>query len=93
MSFSGNVGKLMIENDSGLSEIIKHAFGGIDQMISGKKFYQNVRSCRMLIEELLRRHTSDVTNNLVWGYFCMASPLADGQNVKVERLFVESFYI
>ena len=42
MSFSGSVGKLMM--DSGLSDILKHAFGGVDKMLSGKKFPQNVRT-------------------------------------------------
>ena len=53
MSVSGRVGKLMV--DSGLSDILKHAFGGIDKMLSGKKF-QNLRAFMMLTEELLRKH-------------------------------------
>jgi hypothetical protein len=58
MSFSGSVGKLMM--DSGLSEILKHAFGGVDKMLSGRKFIQNLRAFRMLTEELLRKHMGDV---------------------------------
>ena len=58
MSFSGSVGKLMM--DSGLSDILKHAFGGVDKMLSGKKFPQNVGAFRILTEELLRKHMSDV---------------------------------
>ena len=39
--------------DSGLSDILKHAFGG-------KKIPQNVRAFRMLTEELLHKHMGDV---------------------------------
>ena len=46
--------------DSGLSEILKDAFGGVDKMLSGMKFPQNVRAFRMLIEELLLKHMSGV---------------------------------
>ena len=42
MSFSGSADKLMV--DSSLSDILKHAFGGIDKMLSGKKFTQNARA-------------------------------------------------
>lgn len=52
MSFCGGIGKLMI--DSGLADILKCAFGGVDKMLSGKKFPQNVRAFRLLTEELLR---------------------------------------
>ena len=40
--------------DTGIVEILKDAFGGVLKMLSGKKFPQNVRSLRMLVEELLR---------------------------------------
>ena len=59
--FSGCVGKLMI--DSGQSEILKHAFGSVKKMLSGKKFPQNVRAFTMLTEELLRKRMSDVETN------------------------------
>ena len=58
MSFCGSVGKLMI--DSGLTEILKHAFGGIEKMLSGKKYPQNVGAFRLLTEELLRPHITGV---------------------------------
>jgi hypothetical protein len=56
MSFSGSVGKLMMD----IGEILKHAFGGVDKILSGRKFIQNVRAFRMLTEELLRKHMGDV---------------------------------
>ena len=37
--------------DSGLTKILKHAFGGVEKMLSGK-----VRAFRLLNEELLRPH-------------------------------------
>ena len=46
--------------DSGLSEILKHAFSGVEKMLSGKKYQQNVRAFRLLTEELLRKHIADV---------------------------------
>ena len=58
MSFSSSVGKPMM--NSGLSDILKHAFGGIHKMLSGKMFPQNVRVFRMLTEELIHKHTGDV---------------------------------
>ena len=58
MNFSSSVDKLIV--DSGLSDILKHTFGGIDKMLSGKMFPQNVRVFSMLTEERLRKHISDV---------------------------------
>ena len=64
MSFIGSVDNLMV--DSGLSDILKHAFGGIDKMLSGKKFYQNMRAFSMLSEERLHQHMSDVETLRSW---------------------------
>ena len=62
MSFVGAVGSLMSE--SGLYEIMNVAFSGIAKMLSGKKFPQNVRAFRLVVEELLRNiiHDSKVTS-------------------------------
>ena len=49
MSYCGSLGKLMM--DSGLTEILKHAFGGVEKMLSGKKYPQNVRAFRLLTDE------------------------------------------
>ena len=46
--------------DSGLSEFHKHVFGGIDTMLSDKKFPQNVIIFSMLTEERQHEHMSDV---------------------------------
>ena len=52
MSYCGCIGTLMA--DIGIAEILSVAFGGVLKMLSGKKFPQNVRALRMLVEELLR---------------------------------------
>ena len=51
MSFVGCIGKLM--TNSGLEEIMKHAFGGVAKMLIGKKYPQNCRALRLVLEELL----------------------------------------
>ena len=52
MSFVGAVGTLM--TDTGLEPIMNVAFGGVTKMLIGKKYPQNVRALRMVVEELLR---------------------------------------
>ena len=51
MSFIGAVGTLM--GNTGLSEIMQTAFGGVPKMLTGKRFPQNMRALRMVVEELL----------------------------------------
>ena len=50
MSLFGAVGTLM--SNTGLTEIMQTTFGGVPKMLSGKKFPQNVRALRMVVEEL-----------------------------------------
>ena len=52
MSYCGCIGTLMA--DIGIVEILCVAFGGVLKILSGKKFPQNVRAVRMLVEELCR---------------------------------------
>jgi len=52
MSFVGAVGTLMA--DTGLQPIMEVAFRGVAKMLAGKKFPQNVRALRMVVQELLR---------------------------------------
>ena len=52
MSYCGCIGTLMA--DIGIVEILSVAFGGVLKMLSGKKFPQNERGLRMLVDELLR---------------------------------------
>lgn len=42
--------------DSGLPDILKTTFGGVEKMLSGKKYPQNVRAFRLLAEEILRKY-------------------------------------
>ena len=53
MSFVGSIGYLMTE--SGLADIMEAAFGGVVKMLIGKKFPQNVRALRIVVEESLRK--------------------------------------
>ena len=48
----GDIGTLIA--GSGLEEILKSAFAGVPKMLTGKKFQQNVRALRILMEEILR---------------------------------------
>ena len=52
MNFIGCVGTLMA--DTGLSDVMECAFGGVSHMLTGKRFPQNFRALRMVAEELLR---------------------------------------
>ena len=52
MNFVGSVGTLM--TNTGLEELMQAAFGGVQKMLTGKNFPQNVRALRMTVETLLR---------------------------------------
>lgn len=52
MSYVGCVGSLMA--GSGIVEVLGAAFAGVRKMLIGKKFPDNIRALRMLVEELLR---------------------------------------
>ena len=61
MSCIGSVeggGGLM--TDSGLEEILNSSFGGVPNMLAGKRFPQNFRALRIVVEELLRDILSKV---------------------------------
>ncbi len=40
--------------ETSLSEVLKFVFGGVEKMLTGKKFPMNMRAMRMVAEELLR---------------------------------------
>ncbi|KAK5930373.1 hypothetical protein CgunFtcFv8_026610 [Champsocephalus gunnari] len=52
MSYVGCIGSLMA--DSGIVEVLSSSFGGVLKMLIGKKFPENVRALRMLVEELFK---------------------------------------
>ena len=52
MSFIGSIGSLMA--NSGLEEILKHSFAGVEKMLTGKKYPMNLGALRMVVEELLQ---------------------------------------
>ena len=58
MSFIRSIGNLMA--NSGLEEILEKSFAGVKKMLSGKKFPMNLRALRMIVEELLRNHITNM---------------------------------
>jgi len=60
MSFIGSVGTLMA--NTGIEEILKAAFGGVSHMLSGKKFPQNARALRLLVEEVISSTVKNVSS-------------------------------
>ncbi|KAH3779134.1 hypothetical protein DPMN_180613 [Dreissena polymorpha] len=43
--------------NSDLEDILKASFGGVNRMLTGKNFPQNVRALRMVAEEVLRKES------------------------------------
>ena len=58
MSFIGCIGTLMA--GSGLKEVMKSAFAGVEKMLLGKKFPSNIRALRMVLIELLRNNLPQI---------------------------------
>ena len=48
--------------NSGLSDLLRAAFGSVDKMLSGKNFPQNVCALRMVVEKLLRDSIHEMKN-------------------------------
>ena len=61
MSYIGGVGTLM--RNSGLEDLLKSAFGGVDKMLSGKNFPQNFRALRMVVEAILGDSIGEMIND------------------------------
>ena len=66
VSYVGCISSLMA--GSGIVEVLSEAFGGVLKMLTGKKYPDNVRALRMLVEELIR--TFFQTQNML----CMDDP-------------------
>lgn len=60
MNFIGCVGTLM--TNTGLSDVMDYAFGGVSSMLAGKRFPQNFRAHRMIVEELFRGILQETDN-------------------------------
>ena len=71
MSFIGCVGSLIAK--SGLTQLLKSAFGGVEKMLTGKKFPQNFKALRLVAEELLR----DIFKEDISNYNDLVSTLED----------------
>ena len=62
MSFIGCVGNLMA--NSGLEDVMKSAFAGVEKMLLGSKYFpQNFRALRMVVEELLRPYMQSLNTS------------------------------
>ena len=55
MGYVGSVGTLM--GNTGLSDVLAGSFGGVNKMLTGKKYPENVRALCMLAEELVEANT------------------------------------
>ena len=73
--------------DSGLTEILKHAFGGVQKMVFGKKYPQNVRAFRLLTELVLRPHMTGV--NTYHELNAMLTKMSDKSNTA--QLWIDCF--
>ena len=60
MAFISSIGTLMV--NTGLDDLLKAAFGGVEKMLSGKNFPQNFRALRIAVEELLREFITNYSN-------------------------------
>ena len=63
MDIIGSIGSLAAKSD--LQEVLCSPFGSVDKMLEGKRYAQNARALRMLVEEILCpifvKHESIVT--------------------------------
>ena len=57
MSFVGCIGTFMA--NTGLSDLLKSAFGGVEKMLPGKNFLQVTIALRICVEEILRSIMQD----------------------------------
>ena len=58
MSFIGCVGVLM--SNSGLTNLLKRAFSGVEKMLIVKKFPMNLRALRLVVIELFRGYLDEI---------------------------------
>ena len=86
LSFAGSIGTLMA--GSGLYELLESTFAGVQKMMTGKNFPQNVRALRLVAEELLRPILSSNEVN----HFDELEQLLNeiGSRSKTSRLWIDS---
>ena len=98
MNCVGAVESLM--GESGLPEVMNAGFSGVAKMLNGKKFPQNVRALRIIVEELLRKiiqdsnvasydelmlHLVDISGNSRIAKLCV--------NIVIKSVFIMMLYI
>ena len=85
MSFIGSIGSLMAE--SSLYELLDSTFAGVQKMMTGKKFPQNMRALRIVVEDLLRPILTGGTVNDIRG---LKSSLSDNRSSsKTSHLWID----
>ena len=87
MSFSGPVGTLM--QGSGHSELLESTVAGVTKMLSGKKFPQNIRAMRLVLEEMLRSIMSDSSISTMEELLTRLDHAASASNTS--KLWVDCF--
>ena len=82
-------GMRMLIEGTGLAEIMESTFAGVNKMLSGKKFPQNVRAMRLVVEELLRGTMNDDNVTTMDG---LLSRLEKAASVsKTSKLWIDCF--
>ena len=91
MSFKGSIGSLMAE--SGLYELLDSTFAGVQKMMTGKKFPQNMRALSIVAEELLRPILTGGTVNDKQGLESILFDISSrSKHSSVDRLCVKSCF-
>ena len=98
MSFIGSIGSL--EAESSLYELLDSTFAGVQKMMTGKKFPQNMRALRILAEELLRPVLTGGTVNDMHGIESILSDISSRSKTShlwidcvVKAVFIMMVYI
>ena len=87
MSYIGCIASLMVQ--SGLEGVLSEQFGGVKKMMTGKKFPENVRAFRLLLEELLWPIFSNATVETIGDLKGVLENLASKSHTK--QLWVDCF--
>jgi hypothetical protein len=93
MSFIGAIGSIM--SNSGLEDIMKAAFGGVAKMLTGKKYPQNTRALRLVVEEILHDtlYLVDSYHELLDKLLKMAKASHTGFPVEYIEIFPSNFHV
>ena len=98
MSFIGSIESPMTE--SGLYELLDSTFVDVQKMMTGKKFLQNMRALRIVVEELLRLILTGGTVNDMHGFESILSDISNRSKTShlwidcvIKAVFIMMMYI